>query len=268
MTYSWLPDEQDEPLLSVILPSYSAGLVLSQRLPNLVRFLRDREINYEIVVCDDTGDGGEPRAAKVAAKYGAAYIAHEENKGKGAAVRTGMLAAKGKYRLFTDADVPFDSSAIVDALYCLIVDGADVVVGDRRLSHSHYYEAISTLRRAGSWAFTQMARPLFGAERFDTQCGFKAFEAETAKFLFSRATVDRFAMDVEILLLAVKTGRTIAKIPVSLTQNEDSTVHLAKDGMTMTLDIAKICWRFFGGHYHLKDLRAEPLIYAANPCVE
>src|SRR3989442_15897853 len=128
---SWLDELRalDGVLLSVVVPAYRSAAVLERHLPVLFSYLESLKITYEVVVSDDgSDDGGATR--RISERLGCVYVANEQNRGKGAAVRRGMLAARGRYRIYTDADIPLELEVIERALYYLGWKEFHVVAGD------------------------------------------------------------------------------------------------------------------------------------------
>jgi dolichyl-phosphate beta-glucosyltransferase len=250
MTLEWLNEDPDDPrpTLSVVLPAYRAADILARQVPVLTAYLEQTGLRHEVLVCDDgSGDGGA--TLRLARALGCRAVGHEVNRGKGAAVRTGILAARGRYRLFTDADLPFELAAIERALYYLAFKEFDVVAGDRTLTDSHYYTDVTRARRVASQVFAGVTGRLVTGGFFDTQCGFKAFRAGVAEDLFGVARVDRFAGDVEVLYVALKRNYDIKRLPVHLRNQDPSSVRIMRDGARMLWDLLRIRYHQLRGHY-------------------
>ena len=131
-------------MLSIIIPSYNSGLILQRQLPSLIEYLNQKNIENEILVVDD---GSEERdiTEKICKKLNCIYLKNDKNLGKGAAVRKGMLFAKGGHRIFTDADIPFNFESVEIFLHSL--KESDMAIGDRTLPDSIYYSEISFFRK-------------------------------------------------------------------------------------------------------------------------
>ncbi|HEU4719260.1 MAG TPA: glycosyltransferase [Bacteroidia bacterium] len=235
--------------LSIILPSYKSGETLGRQLPPLKKWLEEKNISHEIIVVDDgSGDNGETKQA--AEENGCVYILHEVNRGKGAAVRTGMLVAKGDFRIFTDADIPFEYESFGLFLHYLEDKEFDLAVGDRTLPESKYFSEIKGSRRAGSSIFTFFVGRFVTTGLFDTQCGLKGFSAKAAEDLFSVARLDGFAFDVELLYIALKRNYDIKRLPVSFRSSHDhSSVSLMRHAPGMIMDLFRIKWNQVTGRY-------------------
>ncbi len=160
----YLPVRNDRPDLSIVIPVYEGADLIKENLPILNHFLKKLPVTSQVLVVDD-GSEKSDTLRQVAETNQAVFLANPQNKGKGAAVRLGMLAAQGQVRLFTDADLPYRLDAIKRA-YDLVSSGrSDVVLGDRTLAKSHYYELIPMSRRS------QQPRILMGrAPAFTAQC--------------------------------------------------------------------------------------------------
>jgi dolichyl-phosphate beta-glucosyltransferase len=181
----------------------------------------------------------------------------DRNRGKGAAVRRGMLDAKGAYRFFMDADLPFDLSALPEMLRYLDAKEFDVVIGKRNPRQLAPFEKRSRLRRLASAVFTEITSRVVVTGIRDTQCGFKGFRAEVAEYLFSQSRVDRFAFDVEILYLAYKNDLDIKRVPVRLVSEDHSTVSVLRDGARMVFDIGLLPWRYYTGGYAMMQRHGD-----------
>jgi len=136
-------------------------------------------------------------------------------------VRTGMLEAKGRYRLFADAGLCVPYSEIEKGL-ALLEAGADVAIGSRKLAESEVIEKQAGYRQIGSTVFGLLVRNWMGLRYSDTQCGFKLFTAQAAERLFSAARIDGFMFDAETLINARKFGLTVREFPVEWRADPDS----------------------------------------------
>lgn len=252
---------RDKPVeLSVIVPSFKDVERLSAQLPPLRLYLDTLNISYEILICDDgSRDGGQTEA--IAKRWGCRYLESRRNEGKGAAVRRGMLAAVGKYHLFTDSDIPFEFNVIQSALWHLDAGGYDMVVGDRTLEGSQYYTKKSWLNSILSHIYSLLVFSLFGENWFDTQCGFKGFRSSVSKDLFSVTRVNRFAFDVELLSIAVKRRYEVKRLPVVLRNSGKSHVHTLTDGPRMCFDVLTVYLRHKWDRYR----EIYPVVRNPNP---
>jgi dolichyl-phosphate beta-glucosyltransferase len=209
-----------------------------------------------VVVVDDGGGDFDATTGSWSAEGPVRLLVLPENRGKGAAVRAGMLAARGRVRLFTDVDLPYDLELIAAAA-CFIRDrGYHLAVGDRTLPGSSYALEVGWRRRLASAVFSRLVGTFLTGGFFDTQCGFKAFRDDVAQALFGLARVDRFAFDVELLYLALLYRTDIKRIPVQLRNNETSAVRLLRDSLAMLLDVGRIRLYAWRGAYRSPELAA------------
>lgn len=230
------PPHQGRPRLSVVLPAYRE----ERRIADAVRRLRSAlagtvgDGELEVVVVDD---GSGDATADVAAGAGADQIIRlPANRGKGAAVRAGALAATGSTVVFTDADLAYSPVQIADLLD-QVEKGWDVVVGNRH--HVDEPDRIG-LRQVGHRVFNAATRLVLTRRFADTQCGFKGFHRPAAQRIFSLARIDGFAFDVEVLWLAGHLGLCVEEVPVELDDAEGSTVRFSVDALRMLRDLVRI----------------------------
>ena len=159
--------------------------------------------------------GGDFESAPLPARANIRLLRHERNRGKGAAVRTGMLAARGRVRDLTDADLPYDRELIPLMTELIDARGFHLVIGDRTLPGSVYGEATSLARRMLSGFASKFVGTLVTGGFFDTQCGIKAVRVHVPT-AFPAVRIDRFAFEVEVVYLALKHGLDIKRVPVRL----------------------------------------------------
>lgn len=225
--------------LSIILPSYNSSDTLSRRVPVLQAYLRSLKVPHEIIIADDgSRDGGDTQ--NVARALGCVYVANPSNMGKGKALRVGMSKAQGKYRIYTDADVPYELEAIERFVWYLDYKEFHMVTGDRTLEGASYFEQVPLSRRAGSRLMSFFVGRFFAGGWFDTQCGIKGFRDYVADDLFGVSRINRFAIDVELLYLALKRNYDIKRLPVNLEYQGNSSVRPVRDGLQIMADIARI----------------------------
>jgi dolichyl-phosphate beta-glucosyltransferase len=231
--------------LSVVIPAYNEDRRIPETLEALQRYAAGRFEAVEILVVDDgssdgTADVARAFAARAASPVSVRVLSNGKNLGKGASVRSGMLAASEDWILMTDADL---STPIEDlpALYAALTDGgADVALGSRALAESRLEVRQPLYREFMGRTFNRMVQLLLLGGIRDTQCGFKLFKREAARAIFSRAKVDRFAFDVEAVFLAQKLGLTVVEIPVTWRNSPHSTVSPLRDSAQMFFDIVRI----------------------------
>ena len=199
------------PALSLVIPAYNEEKRLPVSLARIADWLGSRSpaSPAEVIIVDD---GSSDRTAAVAEKTAAGLglpfrvIRLPRNLGKGAAVRAGVLEARGNHVLVTDADL----STPIEEVDKLLAAGAPVAIGSRGVDATLVKQRQSLFRVASGKLFNGLVQLLVVSGIRDTQCGFKLFRADAAQEVFTRATVDRFAFDVEALLLARRLGYHIA----------------------------------------------------------
>lgn len=204
----------------------------------LAQALDTSQISWEIIVVDD---GGNDIASEDFADLTRVQILRfPENRGKGAAVRGGMLAATGEVRVFTDVDLPYDLDLIPTIATIIRERGFHMVIGDRSLPTSRYASELNLGRRLASKIFTGFVGTLVTGGFFDTQCGLKGLRGDVANEIFRLAQIDRFAFDVELVYLALKHKLDVHRIPVQLRSNETSSVKLLRDASRGVIDVLRI----------------------------
>jgi dolichyl-phosphate beta-glucosyltransferase len=230
-----------KPDLSIVIPAYNEEKRLGPNLGPVLKYFKTQFPNYELIIVDDGSTDQTADTVKVAISKEprAKLISYSTNRGKGYAVRTGVLASKGKRVLFMDADMSTPLDQVPKILKSL--ETADVVIGSRGQVNSDIRQRPPVYRRIASWVFDQIKFAMVGLREFkDTQCGFKAFKGDTARKLFSKSKIDRFMFDAEILYLAQKSGMTIREIPVAWADMPDSKVKFLEGVIYMFLDLWRI----------------------------
>ncbi len=240
--------------VSIVLPCYRAASLARRSVNRLIAFLESLDIEWEIIVVDD--GGGDFSPDPFAADRRVKFIAIPENQGKGFAVSTGMRSATGMCRIFTDVDLPYDLELIPAIFKIMSERRFHVVIGDRTLPTSSYTSIIPLRRRIASVAFTKFVGTLVTGGFFDTQCGLKAVRGDVADELFRLIRLQRFAFDVELVYVALKSKLDIHRIPVQLRNNETSSVRLIRDSVRGLADIFRIKFFQLSGAYDSSVLEA------------
>jgi dolichyl-phosphate beta-glucosyltransferase len=237
------------PSLSIIIPCYNAGKFLKDSVQTLRAYLQTLDVSFEIVLVND-GSTDNTRALLNEWNISPVTVVDlSENQGKFGALKAGMIAARGRVKIFTDADLPFDLEAIRYA-YSLLNEGSfHIVVGDRTLPESDYYQHIPFHRFVLSRLFSSYIRLLITGGVFDTQCGFKAFRSDVADGLFEITLEKGFSGDVEVIYLALKHNLPIRRIPVRLRRTRDSSIHLASHALQMAWSVLSLPLRWHRGRY-------------------
>jgi glycosyltransferase involved in cell wall biosynthesis len=171
------------------------------------------------------------------------------NRGKGYAVRHGMLEAQGDWVLFTDADLSAPIAELDKLLAAARERGAQVAIGSRALDRSLIQVHQSVFREQAGRIFNLCMRVVTGLPLWDTQCGFKLFEAHAAREIFRRQRLDGFSFDVEALFLARKLGFRIVEVPVRWSHTEGTKVSMFSDSLLMFVDLFQVRWNQLRGLY-------------------
>lgn len=232
--------------ISVVIPAYNEKLRLPETLTKVLAFLKTTAWSWEVVVADDGSKDGT--AEMVEREFPECRVLRaERNQGKGSAVRRGMLAARGRLRLFSDADLSTPIDELPGMIQKLEAAGADIVIASRALPESRLIIRQPWWRELSGRLFNGIVQPISGLPFIDTQCGFKLFRAAAAEELFPRQQSNGWAFDVEILMLAQYFGFKIAEQPVCWINDEASKVSLFSAAPRMVRDILKFRWWRFTG---------------------
>jgi len=224
--------------LTVVVPAYNEVSRLPRTLDGLAGWTTARNLCVEVLVVDD---GSRDATAEVAARHpcGCGVIRLTANGGKGAAVRTGMLAGRGAVVAFTDADLPYRLDALEEA-HALIAEGtADVVYGGRDLDESTEAVTRTRSRSLASVCYRRFVSRLVSRDVPDTQCGLKAYSHVAARDVFRRVQTTGFAFDAEAIFIARRLGLTSARVPVVLVNEAGSTVSLRRHAPAMVRDVVR-----------------------------
>jgi putative flippase GtrA len=225
------------PRLSVVIPAYRESDRIGATVARVHDELGDLEGGLEVVVVDD----GSPDATADAARVGGAelVVSYPDNRGKGAAVREGMLVATGRTVAFTDADLSYSPRQIL-RLLAAVEDGWDVVVGSRQHTHTLTVVRRGRLREFGGRLVNVFTGVVLLGRYRDTQCGLKAFRRDVARLVFSHCHVDGFAFDVEVFHLVERYRLTLFEVPVEVENSERSTVHVVRDFTRLVRDLLRV----------------------------
>ena len=253
-----------DQLLSVVIPVYNGDATIIATLDAIVGYLSPRR-PFEILVVDD---GSRDRTASLVSAYAVQHraitlIRFARNCGKGAAVRCGALAATGSLIAFCDADLPI-LVAEIETLVSVLGRGCDVAIASRALPQSAIPTQPSLIRRLTSRAFGCLVRALFKLSFRDTQCGFKGFRRDAARAVFSRARIDGFAFDVELLVLAGRLGCRIDEFPVRWENPLLSTVSVRTHAWPICADLWRIARNLRRDVYGLAPVSGRTVAWHAG----
>ena len=224
------------PRWSVVIPAFNEAQRLPPFLERVVAYFEGRDEPYEVIVVDDGSTDGTAELVEARDLAMVKVLRLKPNAGKGAAVRAGMLAARGAYRVFADADgaTPIEE---LKRLEPLLVAGADVVIGSRVLVDPGVAVTARPHRVAAGRFFNWLVARLGLTGIADSQCGFKAFTAPAAARLFEALSTRGFGFDVELLLLARAAGCRIVEVPVNWADQAGSKIGVLRHGPGMLWQI-------------------------------
>ena len=227
--------------MSVVIPAYGEGRRISDTVAEVRAALAeiDAEDEFEIIVVDD--GSSDDTAAQARAAKADQVLVQPANRGKGAAVRAGVMAAGGRTIAFTDADLSYPPRQLV-RLLAEVEAGYDVVVGSRKHIEATTLVRGRRVRELSGRVFNLLTLAVLLGQYRDTQCGIKAFRSDAARQVFSRARVDGFAFDVEVFHLAERYRLSLKEVPVALANAETSTVRVGIDALRMLRDLFRIRW--------------------------
>jgi glycosyltransferase involved in cell wall biosynthesis len=242
------------PELSIIIPSYNEEKRLGRTLARIAEYFAANQIagngELEILVVDD---GSKDATACVAQDWmrempRLRLVSNGRNRGKGYSVCHGMLEARGRIALFTDADLssPMEESK---KLLAAIESGYDVAIGSRALDRTLVEVRQSVFRETAGIIFNGFVKLFTGLPFRDTQCGFKAFVRERSQIVFDQQRIEGFGFDPEILFLAQRHGLRIAEVPVRWSHDAATRVNVARDSLRMFGDLVRIRWNWLLRRY-------------------
>jgi len=239
--------------LSLIIPAYKEAGRIAASLDKIFAYLANAPYESEVIVVDDGSPDNSVEVIREAfAKYNSVgrtlsppiqsrLIELGANAGKGAAVRAGMLQAKGAIRIFTDADLSTPIHEIEKVISAIEKEGYDVVVGSRALEGRKLVKVHQPIYREMMGRFFNLLVQVFVLRGIkDTQCGFKGFRGEVAEHIFRAQKVMGFSFDVEILYLAKKSGYKIKEVAVEWFNDERTTVGALSDSARMFFELLRI----------------------------
>jgi dolichyl-phosphate beta-glucosyltransferase len=229
------------PHVSVVIPCFNEARKIETDIQAALSYFGARPYSFELILVDDGSSDGTAEILTNKLKHVPHHraICYQPNRGKGHAVRAGMLQASGRYRLFADAGLCVPFSEIEKGL-ALLAAGADVAIGSRKMAESQVVEQPAGYRRIGSSVFGLLVRNWMGLRYSDTQCGFKLFTADAAEKLFSAARIDGFMFDAETLINARKFGLTVEEFPVEWRADPDSRYKPFSGSLRNLLELVRI----------------------------
>ena len=243
------------PLVSVVIPAYNEESRLGPALTAVFAHFATTGVPVEVVVVDDGSADGTAALVEAARRDEPRLrlVRFPANRGKGAAVRAGSLAATGSLVLISDADLSTPIAEFDRLLARMRQTASDVVIGSRGLASSRIEVRQPFWREGMGKVFNRVVRALTGLRQKDTQCGFKLVDREKTAPIFRKMVVDRFAFDVELLCLAQLAGLRILEEPVVWRNSPASRVSPLKDSWNMLRDVMRIRRRIRTGFYRERE---------------
>jgi len=219
-------EAESGPDLSVVIPAYNEQERLRNHVPEIVAHLSEKKLGFEIVVVND---GSKDDTAAVTRELAKTYpmvrlIDLQPNRGKGGAVKAGMLDARGRFVLFTDADQSTPIGEVDKLLAKLEHDGYDVAIGSRSVPGAEVEQPQAWYRALAGKLFGVGSRLLCVRGFHDTQCGFKAMKREVAQKVFPQVTSTTAIFDIEMLVVAARGGYRVAEVPVNWMHDPDTRI--------------------------------------------
>ncbi len=244
--------------LSIVVPAYNEAKRLPASLRQMAEHFGRFTFPYEVlIIVEHSSDGTLELAVEFAAKQANFHVVDNAvHRGKGYAVRSGMLRAQGEFVFYMDADLSVPLAEIERFLaHFENYPHHDVLVGNRQHAQSRIEKRQTPLRQKMGQVFNTILRTLSLMELRDTQCGFKAFRGDAARAIFERQTIDGFAFDVEVLLLAKTLGYKVVDLPVRWINSPESKVRILRDSAQMLWDTLRIRSRIAREIAKLKSAR-------------
>lgn len=245
-------------MLSIVIPVYNEAAVLGATLEAVVQRCGGiAPQGFEIVLADDGSTDGSTALAESLADALAGQqpalralrvVRLPVNRGKGNAVRAGVLAARGDPVVYFDADLstPLDE---LPRFLAALAGGADVAIGTRKHQDARIERPQPWLRVALGRSYTRLANALLGLQVSDFTCGCKAFRAAAARAIFTRQRLERWSFDAEIVCLAHRMRMRVDELPVRWINRPDSRVRVAGAVVRSFLELLAIRWHALRGHY-------------------
>ncbi len=238
------------PAISVVLPVYDEAQVLERNLAALVQFLETLRRSFEVVCVNDGSKDASARILDDAAARDPRIVVDHlaKNRGKGAAVRRGMQLARGDFQVFMDADLSTPLAELHGFLGAL-ESGYDVVLGNRRSPGSRIDRRQPRLREWLGRGFTLITRTLLAPGVQDFTCGFKGFRRAASESIFARSSLDGWAFDAELVVIADVQGFKLVQVPVRWQHEDDTKVRLLNAVFGSAVELARIRFKRLRGDY-------------------
>jgi dolichyl-phosphate beta-glucosyltransferase len=256
------------PSLSIVVPAFNEAERIGSSLKTILEYLDDEAQDGELIVVDD---GSQDRTAQVAEEsfahrrnVAARCIRYEQNRGKGYAVRKGLLAAHGAVALFSDADLSTPITEAVKLVRPIQEGERDLTFGSRALDRSLIGVHQPWRREQGGKLFNLLVKFATSMPYWDTQCGFKAFRMSACRPILEAARIDRFGFDVELLYVAEMAGLRLQEVAVRWDHNEGSKISVMRDSLRMFNEVRAIRRAARKGVYDEAIKRAQAALVSSE----
>jgi dolichyl-phosphate beta-glucosyltransferase len=238
------------PKYSVVIPAFNESARIPATLESVIECVRANGWDAEIIVVND---GSTDNTAEIVQNMARSapevrLLENPGNRGKGYAVRNGVLHSLGEVVMFTDSDLSAPMNE-AERLFAAIAGGADIAIGSRWLESSRQTHRQPLYRQFFGRCFNTVCRMVMNLPFADTQCGFKAFTRAAAQTVFQLQTIERWGFDPEILFIALKRGYRIQEVPVSWAHDARTRMSYLRDGMQMLKELAMVRWNALTGLY-------------------
>lgn len=236
-----------ELFLSIIIPMYDEEPRIIPTLKKIINYFSDKKFNYELILINDgskdntcvTVSDFKNKMNDNKKNFNIIILNNKKNRGKGFSVRKGILNAKGKYALFTDADLSTPIEEFEKLLFPL-QNGYNIAIGSRGSKESTIIVRQNIFRESMGKFFNALMKKITNLNYSDTQCGFKCFDRQSIDSIFPKLVIDDLSFDVEILYLAEKLGFKIKEVPIIWINSTESKVRIIKDPIIMFRSLMKI----------------------------
>lgn len=225
--------------ISLCVPMFNESTIIADTAKELYEYMSKRFEDYEIIFSDDGSRDGSAEIVRNLNLPNTRVVGYEKNQGKGCAVRHGVLASCGDIVIFTDADLAYGVDVIQEAVE-IMKNGEYSVVVASRAKHKEGYEGYTFIRKLASKTYIKVINVFGGIKISDSQCGFKAFEGQKGRKIFSYCKTNNFAFDLEVILIAQRMKLKIFELPAKIINHRDSKVNVVKDALKMMKEISVI----------------------------
>jgi len=238
------------PKYSIVIPAFNETARIPATLESVIACIRENAWDAEVIVVNDGSTDSTAQLVLDMAREAPEIrlLENPGNRGKGYAVRNGVLHALGDIVMFTDSDLSAPMNE-AERLFAAIAGGADIAIGSRWLASSRQTHRQPLYRQFFGRCFNAVCRMVMRLPFADTQCGFKAFTRAAAQTIFQLQTIERWGFDPEILFIALKRGYKVQEVPVSWAHDARTRMSYLRDGLQMLKELVIVRWNALTGHY-------------------